>query len=70
MNEKVTFNAILVAKLSGPKSEVLKHIDKLKEIYTEDRLNISQLLKNEADGGHHCYVNIMVESTDDRANQS
>jgi hypothetical protein len=79
-DEKLGITDVLVVKLSGTKSQILRHIYKLKEIYPQDRLNMSPILKNSADAGFHCFINILPnqepvqriqaeESTDERANQ-
>jgi len=58
-DEKIGITDILVVKLSGPKDQILRHLYKLKDIYTQDRLNMSPILKNSADNGFHCFINIL-----------
>lgn len=52
----------LVVKTVGSVDDIQKHIEVLKKIYGNNRINCSPILKNKDGSGFFCFINILSES--------
>jgi hypothetical protein len=63
IDERLDVTKMLIVKLQGPKNAVISFLHDLPKIISENKMNISPILKNSEDTNVHCFVNIVLDQS-------
>lgn len=62
-DETIAISELLTVKVDGKKESVLRFLKALTTIIETNRMNISQMMRNDEKGRVHCYVQIVDTET-------